>query len=81
MPALKAAMSAMTRRACQPEPEVAAAVASASSPQAVTSSIAAPAIVNAPTGRFNIRCSVRIRARTGKAVIDIATAMNRANGV
>ena len=58
----------------------ATAVASASRPHAVTSSIAALAIDNAPTGRFSMRCSVRIRASTGKAVIDIATAMKSAKG-
>jgi hypothetical protein len=43
--------------------------------QAVTSSIAAHAIVSAPTGRVSIRRSDRILASTGKAVIDIATPM------
>ena len=44
----------------------------------MTSSIAAHASASAPTGRFSIRRSTRIRARTGKAVIDIETPMNSA---
>ena len=63
-----------------PSPLPATAVASASRPHAVTSSIAAPAIASAPTGRFSIRRSIRIRASTGNAVIDIATPMKSANG-
>ena len=60
-------------------PERAIAVASAIRNQAVTSSIAAHAIVSAPTGRLIIRRSARIRASTGNAVIDIDTPMNSAN--
>ena len=63
-----------------PEPVPATAVASASRPHAVTSSIAAPAIESAPTGRFSIRFSMRMRASTGNAVTDIETPMKRANG-
>ena len=54
-------------------------VASAIKNQALTSSIAAQPIVREPTGPLSIRRSVRIRASTGKAVIDIATPMNSAN--
>ena len=60
-------------------PDAATAVASAIRNQAVTSSIAAQAIVSAPTGRLIMRRSARIRASTGNAVIDIETPMNRAN--
>ena len=60
-------------------PATAIVVASAIRNQAVTSSIAAQAIVSAPTGRFSMRRSARIRASTGNAVIDIATPMNSAN--
>ena len=60
-------------------PTTAIAVASAIRNQAVTSSIAAHAIVSAPTGRLIIRRSARIRASTGNAVIDIDTPMNSAN--
>ena len=45
----------------------------------MTSSIAAQAIVSAPTGRLIIRRSARMRASTGNAVIDIETPMNSAN--
>jgi len=58
---------------------VVASLDSAIRNQAVTSSIAAHAIVSAPTGRLIIRRSARIRASTGNAVIDIETPMNRAN--
>ena len=54
-------------------------IASAIRNHAVTSSIAAHAIVSAPTGRLSIRRSDRILASTGNAVIDIATPMNSAN--
>ena len=56
-----------------PDPVPATAVASASRPQAVTSSIAAPAIDSAPTGLFSMRFSMRMRASTGNAVTDIDT--------
>ena len=39
-----------------------------------------PPSTSAPTGRFSIRRSIRIRASTGKAVTDIATPMKSANG-
>ncbi len=60
-------------------PDTAIVVASAIRNHAVTSSIAAHAIVSAPTGRLSMRRSARILASTGNAVIDIATPMNRAN--
>ena len=47
----------------------------------MTSSIAAQASASAPSGRLSIRRSVRMRASTGNAVIDIATPMNSANAV
>ena len=78
MPRQKAAASAIVLTTSSPVPEVATAVARAIRNQAVTSSIAADAMVRAPTGRFSIRRSTRMRASTGKAVIDIATAMNSA---
>ena len=66
-------------RAVSPNvPAVATALANAIRNHAVTSSIAAQAIVSAPTGRLSIRRSVRMRASTGNAVIDIATPMNSA---
>ena len=46
--------------------------------QAVTSSIAAQLIATTPNGVDSIFRSVRIRARTGNAVIDIAIPMNNA---
>jgi len=58
-----------------PLPAAAIAVASAIKNQAVTSSIAAQAMVSAPTGRLSMRRSTRMRASTGNAVIDIATPM------
>ena len=64
------------RRTC-PTTEI--VIASAIRNHAVTSSIAAHAIVSAPTGRLSIRRSDRIRASTGNAVIDIATPMKIAN--
>ena len=45
-----------------------------------TSSIAAQASASAPVWVRFIRCSARIRARTGKAVTDIDAPMNNANG-
>ena len=77
---MNAAASRITWIACVALPVPATAVASASRPHAVTSSIAAPASASAPTGRFSIRRSIRIRASTGNAVIDIATPMKSANG-
>ena len=74
------AASATTWRACEESPLLAIAAASASRHHAVTSSIAAPAIASAPTGRLSIRRSIRIRASTGKAVTDIATPMKSAKG-
>ena len=63
----------------EPEPAAATAVARAIRNQAVTSSTAAHASASTPTGRFSIRRSTRMRASTGKAVIDIETPMKRAN--
>ncbi len=73
-------MSATTTSACDDDPVPATAVASASKHHAVTSSIAAPASASAPTGFRSIRRSTRIRASTGKAVIDIETPIKSANG-
>ena len=42
--------------------------------------VGALAMAGAPTGRPSIRRSIRIRASTGKAVMDIATPMKSANG-
>ena len=50
----------------------------ASRHHAVTSSVAAQLSARTPSSVLSIFRSVRIRARTGKAVIDIATPMNRA---
>ncbi len=60
-------------------PDTAIVVASAIRNHAVTSSIAAQAMVSAPTGRLIIRRSARIRASTGNAVIDMETPMKIAN--
>ena len=60
------------------EPLPATAEASASRPQAVTSSTAAAAMAMAPTGCRSMRRSTRILASTGNAVIDMATPMNSA---
>ncbi len=76
MAAQKRTASRIVRATSSPDPAVATAIASAIRNQAVTSSIAAEAIAIAPTGRLSIRRSTRIRASTGKAVIDIATPMN-----
>ncbi len=62
------------------EPLPATAEASASRPHAVTSSTAAAPMAIAPTGCLSMRRSSRMRASTGKAVIDMATPMNSANG-
>ena len=43
--------------------------------------MAALASASAPTGRLSMRRSTRIRASTGKAVIDIETPMNSAKAV
>ncbi len=77
---MKTAARMITCATCDELPVPATAVASARRHQAVTSSIAAPAIESAPTGRFSMRRSIRMRASTGKAVTDIATPMKRANG-
>ena len=61
-------------------PETATAVPSAIRIQAVTSSNAAAASTTAPIGRLSMRRSTRIRASTGKDVIDIEIPTNRANG-
>ena len=58
---------------------VVTAKAIASSPHAVTSSTAAADSASAPIGRESIRRSIRIRASTGNAVIDIATPRKSAN--
>ena len=50
----------------------------ASKHQAVTSSIAAQLSATTPSAVFSICRSVRMRASTGKAVIDIAMPMNNA---
>ena len=63
------------------EPATATVVASATSSQAVTSSMAAQAIVSAPSGRLSIRRSTRIRASTGKAVTDMETPMKSAKAM
>ena len=76
---VKAAASAIVLTTSPNVPDAATAVASAIKNQAVTSSIAAHAIVSAPTGRLIIRRSARMRASTGNAVIDIETPMNNAN--
>ena len=75
----KATASAIVATTPFAELAVATAVASAMRNHAETSSIAAAARAIAPTGRLSIRRSVRMRASTGNAVIDIATPMNSAN--
>jgi hypothetical protein len=52
--------------------------ANASKHQAATSLMAAHPSASVPSGVFCIRLSVSIRASTGKAVIEVATPMNRA---
>ena len=81
MNAVNAIASAIVLSTSEVPPCVATAVARAIRNQAVTSSIAAHASVSAPTGRFSIRRSTRMRASTGNAVIDIATPMNSANAM
>jgi hypothetical protein len=66
------------RTTASTEPPLATADASASRPQAVTSSTAAAAIAMAPTGCLSMRRSTRMRANTGNAVIDMATPMKSA---
>ncbi len=54
---------------------------SANRHQAVTSSAAAQEMAIAPNGVRLMPRSVKMRASTGNAVIDMATPMNRANAV
>ena len=77
----KAPASRIVRTTSKPPPEVATAVARAMRNQALTSSMAALASASAPTGCLSMRRSTRIRASTGKAVIDIETPMNSAKAV
>ena len=60
-------------------PPTATATTTASSDHATTSSIAAQASASTPTGVRCMRRSVRIRASTGNAVIDIAAPRKSAN--
>ena len=77
----KAMASAIVRTTSTPEPATATAVASAIRNHAEMSSIAALASASTPIGRLSIRRSTRMRASTGKAVIDIDTPMKSANAV
>ena len=60
-------------------PPAATAITTASSDQPSTSSTTAQAIASTPSGVRCMRRSLRIRASTGIAVIDIATPMNTTN--
>ena len=74
---MKAAVSPRTRKA-PPTFAWATPTTNASRHQAVTSSVAAQPRAMIPSCVLCIRRSVRMRARTGNAVIDMATPMNRA---
>ena len=75
---MKATASPIVLATSPKVPDTATVVASATRNQALTSSTAAQATVSAPTGFLSIRRSARMRASTGKAVIDIDTPMNSA---
>ena len=79
---MKSTNAAASPTVCATSPNdpvaAATAVANAMRNQAEMSSIAALARARAPIGRLSMRRSTMMRASTGKAVIDIATPMNRA---
>jgi len=81
MAALNSTANPRIRNAPSSDPAgVATATAAASRNQAATSFNAAEAMAMAPTGRLSIRRSTKMRASTGKAVMDRAAPMNSANG-